>query len=323
MRNITKVVAAVSLITLLTVNTGIVFADDDISVRMDGVISEGSDYVPFDDVKPIQLDSRTLIPARAMAEAAGMEVTWDQPTQTAILTLTPNADSDKPIERFAAEAISKVNGFGLEMTPKNITAALRINSSRAVIRYNFTDSEGDNVSIGKPYEMVSQAVLINGGTLMVPVRDSMEMFGLNVGWTQETLCAFVSMPETVAEPDGIAIISNHGEGEYAANQSGEAMPVVGEYIGRFKITHYCPCEICNGGWGARTAWAGEMNPGQTIAVNTNVIPPLANVYIDGYGYRIAEDTGSGLEEYQIDVAVPTHDMAMALGVVYRDVYYAE
>ena len=109
MRNITKVVAAVSLITLLTVNAGIVFADDDISVRMDSVISEGSDYVPFDEVKPIQLDSRTLIPARAMAEAAGMEVTWDQPTQTAILTLTPNADSDKPIERFAAEEISKVN----------------------------------------------------------------------------------------------------------------------------------------------------------------------------------------------------------------------
>ena len=150
MRNITKVVAAVSLITLLTVNTGIVFADDDISVRMDGVISEGSDYVPFDDVKPIQLDSRTLIPARAMAEAAGMEVTWDQPTQTAILTLTPNADSDKPIERFAAEAVSKVNGFGLEITPKNITAARRINSSRAVLRYHFTDSEGDSFPIGRP-----------------------------------------------------------------------------------------------------------------------------------------------------------------------------
>lgn len=66
-----------------------------------------------------------------------------------------------------------------------------------------------------------------------------------------------------------------------------------------------------------------MVPGRTIAVNPNVIPPLANVYIDGYGYRIAEDTGSGLEEYQIDVAVPTHDMATALGVVYRDVYYAE
>ena len=323
MKKITKAVTAFLLAALLTGNSGIVFADDEISVRMDAVVSDGTDYVPFDDVQPIQLDNRTLIPARAMAESAGMEVGWDQPTQTAILTLTPNAGSDKPIERFAAEAISKVNGFGLELAPKSITAALRIKSSTAVIRYNFTDSDGDNVSIGKQYEMVSQAVLINDGTLMVPVRDSMEMFGLKVGWDQPSLCAYVSLPKEVEEPEGIAIISNHGEGEYAANDSGEALPAVGGYIGRFKVTHYCPCEICNGGWGNSTAWAGTMIPGQTIAVNPNVIPPLANVYIDGYGYRIAEDTGSGLEEYQIDVAVPSHDIAMALGVVYRDVYYAQ
>lgn len=322
MRNLKKAVTAVTLTALLLGNSGIVFADDDISVRMDAIVSDGTDYVAFDEVKPFQLDNRTLLPARAMAESAGMEVSWDQPTQTAILTLTPNADSDKPIERFAAEAISKVNGFGLNLVPTSITAALRINSSNAVIRYNFTDSDGDNVSIGKNYEMVSQAILINDGTLMVPVRDSMEMFGLKVGWDQPSLCAIVYMPDEVPEPSDIAIISNHGEGEYAANDSGEALPAVGEYIGRFKITHYCPCEICNGGWSG-TAWADEMVPGRTIAVNPNVIPPLANVYIDGYGYRIAEDTGSGLEEYQIDVAVPTHDMATALGVVYRDVYYAE
>lgn len=322
MKSLTKAISVISLTALLLGYTGIVYADDEISVRMDAVVSEGSDYVEFGDVKPIQLDSRTLLPARAMAESAGMEVSWDQPTQTAILTLTPNSNSDKPIERFAAEAISKVNSFGLILAPKNITVALRINDSRAVIRYNFTDSDGDNVSIGKPYEMVSQAILINDGTLMVPIRDSMEVFGLTVGWEQETLCASVSIPDIVTEPEDVAIISNHGEGEYAGNTSGEAMPVVGEYIGTFKITHYCPCELCNGGWGANTAWAGPLNPGQTIAVNPNIIPPLANVYIDGYGYRVAEDTGAGLEEYQIDVAVPTHEMAVALGVVYRDVYYA-
>ena len=94
----------------------------------------------------------------------------------------------------------------------------------------------------------------------------------------------------------------------------------GTYLGRFKITHYCPCNICNGGYGNHTAWAGEIIPGQTIAVDPNIIGKLQWVYIDGYGVRRAEDCGGGVKGNHIDVAVPTHKMAMDMGVVYRDVW---
>ena len=335
MKNLKKAVTAAMLTVSLVGSLGVAYADEDISVRMDAVISEGSEYVSFGDVKPMQIDNRTLIPARDMAEAAGMEVTWDQPTQTALLTLTADAYSDKPIERYAAKMINQIKGFGLGLTPTSITAALKLYSGTAVIRYNFTDSEGDNVPMGKDYEMVSQAILINDGTLMVPVRDSMEMFGLDVGWNQEELCAYVSIPEDAQVPEDIAIIANHGEGQYAASEENttsvevepdapaQENPQLGAYIGRFKITHYCPCSICNGGWGPYTAWAGELIPGQSIAVNPNIIPKLSWVYIEDYGLRRAEDTGSGIGEYHIDMAVPTHAMAMELGVVYKDVYFAE
>jgi len=46
------------------------------------------------------------------------------------------------------------------------------------------------------------------------------------------------------------------------------------------------------------------------------------VYIDGYGYRRAEDCGA-FGGNHIDVAVPTHSMALDMGVVYKDVYLAE
>ena len=45
----------------------------------------------------------------------------------------------------------------------------------------------------------------------------------------------------------------------------------GKYLGRFKITHYCPCYTCNGSNSGRTAWAGQIIPGQTIAVDPSVI----------------------------------------------------
>lgn len=333
MKNLKKAVAAVLSAVFVAGTLGVAYADEDIVVRMNSIVSDGSEYVDFGGMKPIQIDNRTLTPARDMAEAAGMEVEWDQPTQTALLTLKADANSDKPIERYAASMINQIKGFGLDLTPTSITAALKLNESNAVIRYNFTDSEGDNVPWGKDYEMVSNAIFIEDGTLMIPIRDSMEMFGLNVSWYQNELCAEVSIPKKIEPPEDLAIIANHGEGKYAAQETtnsdvDESTPVdnnteYGKYIGNFKITHYCPCSICNGGWGPYTAWAGALIPGQTIAVNPKIIPKLAWVYVDGYGLRRAEDTGSGIGEYHIDMAVPTHALAMELGVVYKDVYYAE
>lgn len=331
MKKLKKVVTAALAAALVVGAAGVVYADGEISVRMNGVAANSSEYISFSRMNPIQVDNRTLTPARDMAEAAGMTVDWDQPTQTAILTLRADGYSKKPVERYAAQAINHIHDYGLELEPVSITAALKLNSDTAVIRYNFVDSEGDTVPIGTRYKMVSKAIFIEDGTLMIPIRDSMEMFGLTVGWNQEELCASVSIPDEVSIPDGLAIIANHGEGEYAPITSTDVKPTdpvdtnpaLGAYIGRFKITHYCTCSICNGGWGAHTAWAGDVIPGQTIAVNPNIIPPLSWVYIEGYGLRRAEDTGGGIAEYQIDIAVENHETAMRLGVVYKDVYFAE
>ena len=63
-----------------------------------------------------------------------------------------------------------------------------------------------------------------------------------------------------------------------------------------------------------------MKPGQTIAVDPSVIGKLSTVEIDGYGIRIAEDCGGAIKGNRIDVAVSSHEEAMRLGVVYRDVW---
>ena len=102
--------------------------------------------------------------------------------------------------------------------------------------------------------------------------------------------------------------------EVASDSNGKTK---GKYLGRFKITHYCPCYTCNGSNSGRTAWAGQIIP-----VDSSVIGKLQWVYIDGYGYRRAEDCGA-FSGNHIDVAVPTHSMALDMGVVYKDVYLAE
>lgn len=314
---------AIAAVLMLTGAISVSAAYDiDITVRLDGLVNGEVKTVNFDTFRPIQIDSSTFVPARAVAEAAGMTVEWDQPTQTALITLNADENSDMPVERYGAELINMIGGYdGLDLEPVNITAALRLYDRNAIIRYNFADSEGDMVAIGKTIEMSNEARLIDDSALMIPLRNAMELFGLDIEWHQETLTASVSIPEYIMIPSGLRIIANHTSGN--DEQSAEPEVSVGEYIGNFKITHYCPCSACNGGWGGKTAWADEVVPNRTIAVDPSVIGKLRWVYIDGCGLRRAEDCGGGIQGYHIDVAVSSHEEAMSKGVVYKDVYYAD
>lgn len=297
--------------------------DIDITVRLDGLVNGDSKIVSFDSFRPIQIDNSTFVPARAVAEAAGMTVEWDQASQTALITLNAEENSDMPVERYGAELINMVSGYdGLDLKPLNITAALKLYDRNAVIRYNFLDADGDVLAIGKTIEMSNEARLVDDAALMIPLRNAMELFGLDIEWHQETLTAEVSIPDVIAPPSDLKIIANHVSPQEGTTEANSDVNL-GEYIGTFKITKYCPCDICNGGWGNHTAWADEIIPGQTVAVDPGVIGKLRWIYIDGIGIRRAEDCGGAVKGYHIDLAVGSHEEATTGSITYRDVYYAE
>lgn len=330
--------AAVSAIAvMLAAGTVSTYAYSDITVKLDALTGKAPEIVNFMDYEPIQKNSTTLAPVRTLAEAAGMDIEWNQQLQNAIITLNADSSSDKPIEVYASKVINKVQGYGLELEPVSISAVLKLDDSNASLRYNFKDTEGDTVAIGKRIELTGAATLVDDGTLMVPVRGTMEMFGLNVRWDQDNMSMKISIPEDedIIIPNGLKIVPN-AENVYSEPASGGVVsetvsedspvntdPALGRYIGRFKITHYAPGAADNGIWGNATAWAGDINPGQTIAVDPNVIPKLSWVYIEDYGFRRAEDCGGAVKGNHIDMAVSTHSEAMRLGVVYKDVYMAE
>lgn len=106
---------------------------------------------------------------------------------------------------------------------------------------------------------------------------------------------------------------------YPASSDSEP-PAGAQKIGNFQITHYCPCAICNGRSDGLTATGTKLTPGRTIAVDPSVIPLGSTVWIEGYGTRIAEDTGGAIKGKHIDMLVSGHAEAYDKGVVYRDVY---
>lgn len=72
---------------------------------------------------------------------------------------------------------------------------------------------------------------------------------------------------------------------------------------------------CNGCSGITSTGINlKKNPGlKVIAVDPRVIPLGSKVYVEGYGYAIAGDTGGAIKGNKIDVFIPTKSAALKWG----------
>lgn len=76
-----KRVLSLALALLLALMLAVSAAAADVSVHVDGKPVQWTDAVPFIDV-----NSRTMVPLRAVAEALGLNVSWDDPRHEAAFT---------------------------------------------------------------------------------------------------------------------------------------------------------------------------------------------------------------------------------------------
>lgn len=88
-------------------------------------------------------------------------------------------------------------------------------------------------------------------------------------------------------------------------------------------TAYCGCKQCCGiranGYTSTGMWARYG----VVAVDPRVIPLNSRLYIPGYGYAVAADTGSAIKGMRIDLFFPSHEKARAYGKRRVDVYILE
>lgn len=76
-------------------------------------------------------------------------------------------------------------------------------------------------------------------------------------------------------------------------------------IENVKLTAYCPCDECSGGWGKQTKLGTTAKEGRTIAVDPKLIPLGSEVLIEGKVY-IAEDIGGAVKGKVIDIYFDEH-----------------
>ena len=116
-------------------------------------------------------------------------------------------------------------------------------------------------------------------------------------------------------------------GSYIRETNNEP-PTDYEEVITVRSTAYCLCQKCTGktpgsaGYG-HTASGFVIIPGQdmkVIAVDPSVIPLGSQVYVEGYGYAIAADTGGAIKGNRIDVYKDTHALALQWGSRTVNVY---
>ena len=105
---------------------------------------------------------------------------------------------------------------------------------------------------------------------------------------------------------------------------GSAELTIGEPLGEFRLTAYCPCAKCCGKTDGITATGTTATEGRTIAVDPRVIPYGSTVTIyfaDGTSHTYtAEDCGGAIKGNRIDVFFDSHEDARAFGVQSAMVY---
>ena len=97
----------------------------------------------------------------------------------------------------------------------------------------------------------------------------------------------------------------------------EKTPIL-EDIGTYKLTFYCPCHKCSGNWGYQTSSGATCQEGVTVACA--ILSPGTEIYIDGVGNRIVQDTGGGVRGKHIDVFMESHEECLNNGIKYAQVY---
>ena len=140
------------------------------------------------------------------------------------------------------------------------------------------------------------------------------------------IALFGSNAEAKAPLQGPPVIEDKLFGEDKPAE-GSAELTIGEPLGEFKLTAYCPCAKCCGKTDGITATGTTATEGRTIAVDPRVIPYGSTVTIyfsDGtlHSY-IAEDCGGGIKGNRLDIYFNDHQTALQFGVQRAYVYMEE
>lgn len=90
-------------------------------------------------------------------------------------------------------------------------------------------------------------------------------------------------------------------------------------------TGYCPCKLCCGEWANGLTYTGDKAGRGSVAIDpeARILKLGQKLYIEGYGYGVANDIGGAIKGWEIDLCFDTHQEALEWGRKLVKVYVLE
>lgn len=197
-------------------------------------------------------------------------------------------------------------------------------------------------------------ILIAVGILLIAILSVLLLFGQNAESKSSIESTQVSTPtETpqISEMPPTSVVPAEPEVQVQPNEMPELstpeelLPEIPEepavntestepelkLLNEFTITYYCSCKKCCGKWANNrpvidgkevvyTASGVIAEAGVTVAVDPSKIDYGTELYIEGLGYRVAQDCGGSIKGNRIDVYMDNHEAALEAGKHTAQVY---
>lgn len=120
--------------------------------------------------------------------------------------------------------------------------------------------------------------------------------------------------EVISEPVDEIILEGTREVDVIPSLNVEYSKVI-----TMNATAYCPCSRCCGSNANGITASGMKASYGVVAVDRKVIPLGTKLYVEGYGYCIAADTGGAIKGNRIDLCYNSHQAALNSGFGHKNV----
>ncbi|MEM3509652.1 MAG: trypsin-like peptidase domain-containing protein [Nitrososphaerota archaeon] len=241
---------------------------------------------------PIIMESRTLVPIRAIIEALGGSIQWDASSKKVSIFLNNNT-----LELWINNPIASLNGFSTQIDPMNSKVVPLIINGRTMLPLRFV---AESLGIEVQYDAVSKMITLT--YVLVTIPESPTLASPNNGSIVTTdVITFTWLPIEGVDYYALNVSSNsstvHSNDRITTSTYSIAKSNIGEGTFSWKVRAHN-----SAGWGPWSMpYVFIIQPAVTLPSAPNPVSPQTNAFLNSTNITFTWTAVTGADSYRFQL----------------------